>query len=147
MFFRATPMAYGSSQPRGQIGATATPQPQQRWDPNHICDLYHSSRQCRIPNPLSGARDRTCILMGSSQIHFRCAMKGTPTFWDLTNLSGRGNTGAPLEAAKGPAGTCLGIHSSIWPAHPTWQYASPFISSGLSTGQPRPPQWLRGHGN
>ena len=26
-------------------------------DPRHICDLHHSSQQCRIPNPLSEARD------------------------------------------------------------------------------------------
>ena len=26
-------------------------------DPSHICDLYHSSRPCWMPNPLSKARD------------------------------------------------------------------------------------------
>ena len=31
-------------------------------DPSHACDLHHSSQQCRILNPKSGARDRTCIL-------------------------------------------------------------------------------------
>ena len=34
-----------------QHTATATP------DPTHICDLHHSSRQCRILNPLSEARN------------------------------------------------------------------------------------------
>ena len=29
-----------------------------------ICDLHHSSWQCRILNPLSKARDQTYILMG-----------------------------------------------------------------------------------
>lgn len=52
--------------------ATATP------DPSHICDLHHSSRQCRICNPLSEARDQTCNLTAPSQIRFRCAMMGTP---------------------------------------------------------------------
>ena len=33
------------------------------WDPSRICDLHHSSRQCRIPDPLREARDWTCILM------------------------------------------------------------------------------------
>ena len=33
------------------------------------CDLHHSSQQRRI-NPLSKARDRTCILMDTSQIRF-----------------------------------------------------------------------------
>ena len=42
--------------------ATAT------WDPSHICDLYHSSWQCWILNPLSEARDWTHFLMVTSQI-------------------------------------------------------------------------------
>ena len=28
-------------------------------DPSRVCDLYHSSQQCWIRNPLSEARDRT----------------------------------------------------------------------------------------
>ena len=32
-------------------------------DPSHICDLYHSSWQCRILSPLRDARDGTCVLM------------------------------------------------------------------------------------
>jgi len=44
--------------------ATATP------DPSRVCDLHHSSPHSRILNPLSEARDRTCILMDTSQIHF-----------------------------------------------------------------------------
>ena len=32
--------------------AIATP------DPSHVCDLHHSSQQCRILNPLSKARDQ-----------------------------------------------------------------------------------------
>ena len=43
-------MAYGGSQARGQSGAVAA-------------GLYHSSRQRWILNPLSKARDRTCVLM------------------------------------------------------------------------------------
>ena len=39
-------------------------------DPSHICYLYHSSQQCWIINPLSKARDRTCVLIGS-QVHSR----------------------------------------------------------------------------
>ena len=44
--------------------AEATP------DPNCIYDLHYSSWQCRILNPLSEARERTCILMNASQIPF-----------------------------------------------------------------------------
>ena len=42
--------------------ATATP------DLSHVCDLPHSSRQCRILNPLSEARDGTRRLMVPSRI-------------------------------------------------------------------------------
>ena len=37
-------------------------------DPSHICDLHHSSRQRQIVNPLSEARDRTCVLMDASRV-------------------------------------------------------------------------------
>ena len=47
-------------------------------DPSHACDLHHSSRQHRIPNPLSEARDQTCILIDTIQICFCWAMTGTP---------------------------------------------------------------------
>ena len=67
-FFRATPVAYGGSQARGPMGAavqvyiTATAVP----DLSHILDLPHSLWQCRIFNPLSEARDQTCILRDTS---------------------------------------------------------------------------------
>ena len=35
-------------------------------DLSHIFDLPHSSWQRQIPNPLSEARDQTCILMDAS---------------------------------------------------------------------------------
>ena len=44
--------------------ATATP------DLSRVCNLHHRSWQCWILNPLSEARDWTCILMDTSQIHF-----------------------------------------------------------------------------
>ena len=59
--FRATPMAYGSYQARGQFGATATP------DLSWVWDLHHSSQQCQSLNPLSEARDEpmsSWILVG-----------------------------------------------------------------------------------
>ena len=45
-------------QPPAYITVTATMP-----DQSHVCKLYHSSRQCRILNPLSQARDRTHNLM------------------------------------------------------------------------------------
>ena len=61
LFFRAPGGAYGNSQARGQIGATAvakataTATP----DPSHVCNLHESSWQCQILNPLNEARDQT----------------------------------------------------------------------------------------
>ena len=52
--------------------ATATP------DPSHISELHHSSQQFQIFNPLSKARDQTCVLMDASKICFHWAMTGTP---------------------------------------------------------------------
>ena len=52
--------------------ATATP------DLSHIWDLHHSSGQCQILNPLSDARDQTCILMDTSWICFCSATMGIP---------------------------------------------------------------------
>ena len=43
--------------------ATAT------WDLSLVCNLHHSSQQHCILNPLSEARNRTCILMDPSQVH------------------------------------------------------------------------------
>ena len=47
-------------------------------DPSHVCDLQHNSRQQRLLNLLSEARDWTCNLMVSGRIGFHCAMTGTP---------------------------------------------------------------------
>ena len=55
VFFRAAPAAYGGSQARGWIGAAAS-------------GLQHSSWQCQILNPLSEARDWTCILMDTNWV-------------------------------------------------------------------------------
>ena len=54
--------------------ATATP------NPNCGCDLHHSSWQRQILNLMSEARDRICILMDASKIHFHWATMGNPYF-------------------------------------------------------------------
>ena len=63
-------MAYGSSQGRGLIGAQAYATATATQNPSRVCDLRHSSQQHQILNPLIEARDRTCILMDTSQICF-----------------------------------------------------------------------------
>ena len=67
--FRATSTAYGDSQASGQIRASAAGlhHKHSMWDPSLVCDLHHSSRQCWILNPLSEARDWTCIFTDSSR--------------------------------------------------------------------------------
>ena len=45
--------------------ATATP------DLSHVCDLHHSSWQCRILSPLREVRDRTRNLMDTSRVRYR----------------------------------------------------------------------------
>ena len=78
--FRATLAAYGGSQARGLTDpqlpayttARATP------DPSCICNLYHSSQQCRNLNPLNEARDLTHNPKVPNQIHFCCTTMGMP---------------------------------------------------------------------
>ena len=48
------------------------------WDLSLVCNLYHSSWQYRILNPLSEARDQMHILMDTSWVHYCCAITGTP---------------------------------------------------------------------
>ena len=77
--FRAQPMAYGGSQvwvesklqPLAYATATAMR------NPSHVCDLHHSSWQCWNLNPLSEARDWTCVFKDASQIRFHWVMMGT----------------------------------------------------------------------
>ena len=76
--FRAVPTAYGSSQARAQTGAVATglQRSHSQRDPSCVCDLYHSSQQRQILNSLSEARNRTHILMDTSQNHNPLSHKG-----------------------------------------------------------------------
>ena len=73
----ASPAAHGCSQARGPIGATAA-------DLHHSHSntgsepLHHSSWQCLTLNPLSKARDQTCVFTDASQINFSCSTTGTP---------------------------------------------------------------------
>ena len=61
--FRATPVAYGSSQARGWIGAAVEAYTTAAATPNlsHTCKIYYTFQQPQIPNPLSKARDQIHI--------------------------------------------------------------------------------------
>ena len=73
---------YSELQPLAYARATAT------WDPSHVCNLHHSSWQRRILNPLSKARDQTCVLMDTSQIPLHWATMGTHDLsWTFIFLS------------------------------------------------------------
>ena len=64
--FRAAAAACGSSQARSWIGTTATG--------------HHSHSNARSSNPLSEARDRTHVLMDTSQVRYCWVKTGTPGF-------------------------------------------------------------------
>ena len=73
VLFKAATAAYGGSQARGWIGATAA-----GLHHSQVCNLHHGSQQHQILNPLSQARCWTCILKDASQIHFHWATTRTP---------------------------------------------------------------------
>jgi len=96
LLFRATPMAYGSSQPGGWIRATAAgPLHSNTGSQPHLRPTPCSGQQ-QILHPLTEARDRTRILIDVSWIHFHCAATGTP----INQMLNR----APWVALTSPAG-------------------------------------------
>ena len=78
MLFRATPLAYGSSQTRGPFGATAAGLHHSHSNIRPKPHLQPTPEQHQILKPLSEVRDRTLNLMVPSRICFHCAMMGTP---------------------------------------------------------------------
>ena len=63
-------MAYGSSQAKSGIRAIAPgyAKAMAMPDSNHVCNLQSSLQQHQIFNPLSEARDGTCILIDTSRV-------------------------------------------------------------------------------
>ena len=81
------PMAYGGSQARGRIGATAaslTPQPQQHriWAVSATYTRVHSNTGSLTHWGRPGMEP--CNFMVPSQSHFCCAMVGTPIYQILS---------------------------------------------------------------
>ena len=72
------PKTYGSSQARGQIRAVAAGLLHSHG--NARSDLCHSSQHhwIWIRNPLSKARDQTCVLMDTGGVRFHCTTMGIP---------------------------------------------------------------------
>ena len=114
--FRATPAAHGGSQARGWIGTTAYTMATATWDLSCVCDLYHSSRQCQILNPMSEARDRTRNLMIPNQIHFHCTMTGTPQCDSYTQILRK------VTCKKTSAATPSLLYKMLFQIHPNESY-------------------------
>ena len=74
----------GTSQ---SFGCWPTPQPWQcQIRAAFATCITHSSRQRRILNPLIEVRDRTRLLMDTSQICFHCTTMGTPSKFIFPDL-------------------------------------------------------------
>ena len=67
---RAAPTAYGGSQARGRIGAVAAGRRQRHSNAGSEPPLQPTPQLTvrRILNPLSEGRDRTCVLVDTSQV-------------------------------------------------------------------------------
>ena len=67
-FFRATSEVYGSSQARGQIGAAAASSRHSHSNIRSESHLQPTPQLVAMPDPLSGARDQTHILIDTSRV-------------------------------------------------------------------------------
>ena len=78
--FRTAPLACGgcSIGVKWELQLVAYTTATAMQDPSRICNLHHSSWQHCILNPLSKARDWTCVFLDATQIHFCWATKGIP---------------------------------------------------------------------
>ena len=92
LFFRATPVAYGSSQAGVKSKRQLLAYPTATQDLSRVCSLpHHSSCHCRIFNLLSEARDHTPIFMDTSWVHYCWGTTETPLIiWRWGKKSGIG---------------------------------------------------------
>ena len=81
----AAPSAYGVPQlgVESELQLPAYTTATARWDLSRVCNLCHNSQQCQILNPLSEARDRTCILMDTSWVHSQLNHDGNSHHCDI----------------------------------------------------------------
>ena len=80
-FFRAVPVACGSSPARGRGGATAADLHQSHSNARSELHLQPIAQLNQVLNPLSKARDQTCILMNTSWVLYHWPMVGNPLFF------------------------------------------------------------------
>ena len=98
LFFRAPPVAYGSSQARGS-------------NQSFSCGLCRSLCQCPIPSLLSRVRDQTCIFMDTSWVHYHWATMGSLYFFFFLAHLGflKPDFSFPGEVDK-----CWAVNSQCW---------------------------------
>ena len=87
LIFTATPAAYGGSQARGRIRATAASLHHSHSNAGSEPHLRSIPQLTRILESLSRARDQTHNLMVASWIHFCCVTVGTPRLYILFHWS------------------------------------------------------------
>ena len=80
LLFRAAPVAYGGSQARGPIGATAAGLCQSHSHMGPEPHLRPTPQLTATPDPLSEARDRTHIIIGPSQVCYPLSHNGNAGF-------------------------------------------------------------------
>ena len=102
------------------ITSTTTPDPSLRLWP-----IYHSWQQCQILNPLSEARDQTCILMDTSRVGYRWPMTGTPGSSFCS-----GDPPCMVDVFKSPLSIILRILYASFPCKSfvSWTLCFPFSS-------------------
>ena len=81
LLFRATPMAYGGSQARSLIKATAAPLHQSHNNTKSEPHLRPTPQLSATldPSPTERGQGSNHNLIVPSQVHFCCAMMGTPS--------------------------------------------------------------------
>ena len=87
---RAVYKAYEISRLGGELELQLLAYSTATWDPSHIYNLSCSLRQCQSLNPLREARDRTHILMDTSQVLKLLSQNGnlgTSSCWILFKLA------------------------------------------------------------
>ena len=79
LLFRAAPVARGPVR-AAAVGLCHSPT---MWDLSHFCNLHHSWWQRWILNPLSDAKDWTCILRDTGWVHNPASHNGNSLFWEF----------------------------------------------------------------